>query len=178
MASIRKRGKSYQITVSNGRDIHDKQILKTATWTPNPNKTEKQNQKALERFAMDFEDRVKNGKYLNGEKLTFREFTDQWFNEYAIMQLEPTTTEVYRFLLDAHVIPEIGHLKLAKVQPAHLNKLYSLLLKERNIDIRTVSNRLGHAQTSTTMNIYTHALQKKDEQAAQTLEKLLIQKPC
>ena len=134
MASIRKRGKSYQITVSNGRDIHDKQILKTATWTPNPNKTEKQNQKALERFAMDFEDRVKNGKYLNGEKLTFREFTDQWFNEYAIMQLEPTTTEVYRFLLDAHVIPEIGHLKLAKVQPAHLNKLYSLLLKERKDD--------------------------------------------
>jgi len=28
------------------------------------------------------------------------------------------------------------------------------------------------------MNIYTHALQKKDEQAAQTLENLLIQKPC
>jgi len=49
MASIRKRGKSYQITVSNGRDIHNKQILETATWTPDPNKTEKQNQKALER---------------------------------------------------------------------------------------------------------------------------------
>lgn len=131
MASIRKRGKSYQITVSNGRDIHDKQILETTTWTPDPNKTEKQNQKALERFAMDFEDRVKNGKYLDGEKLTFREFTDRWLSEYANMQLEPTTTEVYKFLLDAHVIPEIGHLKLAKVQPAHLNKLYSVLLKER-----------------------------------------------
>ena len=31
MASIRKRGKSYQITVSNGRDIHDKQILESTT---------------------------------------------------------------------------------------------------------------------------------------------------
>lgn len=31
----------------------------TATWTPDPNKTEKQNQKASERFAMDFEDRIK-----------------------------------------------------------------------------------------------------------------------
>ena len=72
MASIRKRGKSYQITVSNGRDIHDKQILETTTWTPDPNKTEKQNQKALERFAMDFEDKVKSGKYLKGEKMTYR----------------------------------------------------------------------------------------------------------
>lgn len=131
MASIRKRGKGYQVTVSNGRDIHDKQILETATWTPDPDKTERQNQKALERFAMDFEDRVKNGKYLDGEKLTFREFTERWMEEYAKMQLEPTTTEVYKFLLDAHVIPEIGHLKLARVQPAHLNKLYSVLLKER-----------------------------------------------
>ena len=33
MASIRKRGKSYQITVSNGRDIHDKQILETGKGT-------------------------------------------------------------------------------------------------------------------------------------------------
>lgn len=131
MASIRKRGKSYQITVSNGRDIHDKQILETATWTPDPNKTEKQNQKALERFAMDFEDKVKNGKYLDGEKLTFEEFTGRWMEEYAMIQLEPTTTEVYKLLLNAHVIPVIGHLKLAKVQPSHLNKLYSDLLQKR-----------------------------------------------
>ena len=44
MASIRKRGRGYQITVSNGRDIHDKQILETTTWIPDPDKTEKQNQ--------------------------------------------------------------------------------------------------------------------------------------
>lgn len=131
MASIRKRGKSYQITVSNGRDIHDKQILETATWTPDPNRTEKQNQKALERFALDFEDKVKNGRYLDGEKMTFRDFTDRWLNEYADMQLEPTTVDIYRMLLNTHIIPAIGHLKLAKVQPNHLNKLYSDMRKER-----------------------------------------------
>lgn len=131
MASIRKRGKSYQITVSNGRDIHDKQILETATWTPDPNKTEKQNQKALERFAMDFEDRVKSGKYLDGEKMTFQEFAGRWMEEYAKMRLEPTTTEIYRLLLDAHVIPVIGHLRLSRVQPQHLNRLYSGMLMQR-----------------------------------------------
>lgn len=131
MASIRKRGNSYQITVSNGRDIYDNQILERITWKPDPNKTEKQNQKALERFAMEFEDKVKNGKYLDGEKLNFKDFTERWFSEYAALQLEPTTVDVYRMLLNKHILPVLGHLKLAKVQPNHLNKFYNDMLISR-----------------------------------------------
>ena len=41
-------------------------------------------------------------------------------------------------------------------------------------DVRTVSSRLGHAQASTTMNIYAHALQETDRKAAVTLEKMLV----
>ena len=44
------------------------------------------------------------------------------------------------------------------------------------IDIRTVSRRLGHAQTSTTMNIYTHAIQSADAKAADKLEDMLSPK--
>ncbi len=131
MASIRKRGNSYQITVSNGRDIYDNQILERITWKPDPNKTEKQNQKALERFAMEFEDKVKNGKYLDGEKITFQDFTERWLKEYAAIQLEPTTVDIYRMLLDKHILPVLGHLKLARIQPNHLNKLYADLLQNR-----------------------------------------------
>lgn len=40
-------------------------------------------------------------------------------------------------------------------------------------NIRTVSSRLGHAQTSTTSNIYAHAIQSADAAAADTLENLL-----
>ena len=40
-------------------------------------------------------------------------------------------------------------------------------------DIKTVSARLGHAQASTTMNIYTHALRESDQKAANTLETIL-----
>ena len=75
MASIRKRGNTYQITVSNGRDSFGKQIIETATFTPDPERTEKQNQKALEKFIFEFEEKVKSGKYLQGEKLTFQDFT-------------------------------------------------------------------------------------------------------
>ncbi|MBQ3194180.1 MAG: site-specific integrase [Oscillospiraceae bacterium] len=41
-------------------------------------------------------------------------------------------------------------------------------------DVRTVSSRLGHAQASTTMNIYAHALQETDRKAAATLENMLV----
>jgi integrase len=40
-------------------------------------------------------------------------------------------------------------------------------------DIRTVSKRLGHAQTSTTANIYAHSIRSADEAAAETIENIL-----
>ncbi|SET38763.1 Site-specific recombinase XerD [Natronincola peptidivorans] len=48
----------------------------------------------------------------------------------------------------------------------------TLLVSER-VDIRTVANRLGHAQSSTTLNFYSHALRASDTRAASTLEGLL-----
>lgn len=46
------------------------------------------------------------------------------------------------------------------------------LLINQNTDISTVSKRLGHARTSTTMDIYSHALQKADKSAADKLDNL------
>ncbi|MCI9083321.1 MAG: site-specific integrase [Lachnospiraceae bacterium] len=127
MASIRKREKSYQITVSNGRDIHGKQIFETTTWVPDPNKTENQNQKALERFAMDFEDKVKNGKLLKDEKMTYQEYAALWLSKYAEKQMERTSIERCESSLNNIILPSIGHLKLSEIQPLHLTRLYNEL---------------------------------------------------
>ena len=131
MASVRKRGNSYQITVSNGRDLTGKQLIETATFTPDPHKTDKQNQKALEKFIFEFEEKVKSGKFLDGEKLTFSKFTEKWLNEYAAVQLERTTVDIYKILLSVHILPVIGHLKLARIQPVHLNSMYNDMLYTR-----------------------------------------------
>lgn len=48
----------------------------------------------------------------------------------------------------------------------------TLMIASRQ-DVKTVSSRLGHAQTSTTMNIYAHALQENDKKAADAIENLL-----
>ena len=52
----------------------------------------------------------------------------------------------------------------------------SLLIAE-GIDIRTVAKRLGHAQVSTTMDIYSHAIKSADANASDALEARLLAKP-
>lgn len=47
------------------------------------------------------------------------------------------------------------------------------LLISQNTDVRTVSARLGHARSSITLDIYTHALRANDEKASACLENLL-----
>ncbi|NLO48930.1 MAG: hypothetical protein GX111_11515 [Clostridiales bacterium] len=41
------------------------------------------------------------------------------------------------------------------------------------VPLRTVSYRAGHAQTSTTANIYSHAIRTADEMAADVLDDIL-----
>lgn len=50
------------------------------------------------------------------------------------------------------------------------------LLIAAGVPLRTVSYRAGHAQTSTTENIYAHAIKTADEMAADTLDDILTPK--
>ncbi len=47
------------------------------------------------------------------------------------------------------------------------------LMIAEGTDVCTVSRRLGHANTATTLNIYAHALKSKDKEAANTLDYVL-----
>lgn len=67
-------------------------------------------------------------------------------------------------------------LKLPEIRFHDLRHTSATLLISSNIDIKTVSARLGHAQTSTTMNIYAHSFKKLDEVASDKLENILSQK--
>ena len=83
MASIEERNGSYRIIVSCGRDIYGKKKRETATFVPDPGLTPKKRKKAAEEFARQFEAQVRNGMAMDGRKITLKEFTDRWFEEYA-----------------------------------------------------------------------------------------------
>lgn len=64
--------------------------------------------------------------------------------------------------------------KLPLITLHDLRHTSATLLISQNVNIRSVSGRLGHAQTSTTLNIYAHAIQELDQSASDSLENLLV----
>lgn len=54
-----------------------------------------------------------------------------------------------------------------------LRHLSASLLINNNVDISSVSERLGHSNISTTLNTYTHVINKANEQVANTMNCIL-----
>ena len=125
MATIRKRGKSYQIRVFDGYDSTGKQNEKSITWTPEPGMTKRQIEKELERQKILFEEKCHTGQFLDGN-ITLKEFSERWFRDYAEKQLRSRTITRYKELM-RRIIPAIGHIKVHKLQPHHLMEFYNNL---------------------------------------------------
>lgn len=134
--SVQQRGESYLICVNLGRNAENKQIRKTVTYKPDPSlKTAKQREKAVEKFAYEFEQKVRNGLLFDGEKMTFSDFCKKWETEYAIHNLEKTTLSSYKSILTKTILPALGHLKISNIKPLTLVSFYNELAKkgyERN----------------------------------------------
>lgn len=128
MATIEKRGNNYRITVSAGYSSDGKQIKKRLTWRPPEGLTQRQIEKELNKQAVMFERKVETGQFLDGT-ITFAEFTDRWFKEYAESHLKEQSIVCYKDII-GRVIDAIGHIKLAKLQPHHLQEFYNELSKE------------------------------------------------
>lgn len=131
MASIKKRGQNtYLITVSNGYDINRKKLTEHTTVHIDPALPPKKYEAELNRLADEFENRVKNGTYLDGAKITFAVFAEKWIRDYAEKNLELKTVCRYKELLSSRILPAIGHIKLDKLQPTQLISFYNNLAEE------------------------------------------------
>lgn len=130
MASIRKRNGHYQITVSLGYDIYGKKLIETASFTPDPTRTEKQQERDLQQFARKFEEEVKSGIAQDGRRITFKVFAERWLAEYAATNLQPSTFTKYTQELESKINPAIGHYKLSDLKPGILNSFFAGLARE------------------------------------------------
>lgn len=129
-----KKG-SYRITVSNGYDANNKQIRITKTFTPDKTKTERQQQKQVQEYALEFERQVKTGKLYEGDKIIFSEFVKRWEEDEAKQRLEATTLYSYKGYLKNVIIPAIGKYKMVAITPIVLEKFYNSLTMD-NAKIR------------------------------------------
>ena len=130
MASISKRGTTYQITVSNGFDVNGKRIKVKTTYKPDPTLTPAKQRKAAEKFALEFEEKIKSGISIDGDRIDFKTFSAKWMSEVAEKRLEKSTAATYKLYLNNKINPLIGHLKLNKIKPHTIVEMYNTLVKD------------------------------------------------
>lgn len=129
MASIRQRGDTYQITVSLGRDPQGKKITETCTYKPQAT-TPKAIEKELRAYADEFERRVLEGKYLDGDKMTFTDFVDRWRVDWAERNVTQSTLESYTSILERRAYPSIGNMRLSKINALHIQRIMTDMERE------------------------------------------------
>jgi integrase len=80
---------------------------------------------------------VDNGSYVVLSDQTLGEFlADRWLPAMRPPRLEATTWVEYRRKVANQVVPRLGHIKLQKLNPLHLNSLYADLLESGRMNGR------------------------------------------
>ena len=70
------------------------------------------------------------GTYVAPSKVTVGEFLQRWLSDYAKGQVAPTTFQRYEQIVRQHLVPALGHVRLAKLQPQELMACYAKALQD------------------------------------------------
>jgi integrase len=75
-------------------------------------------------------------------RMTFAEWVRRWLAErIAAGELRPSTARSYRDLAEQHLLPRVGHRRLAELRGAHLTSVYRQVVADRNAEIEEVTGR-------------------------------------
>ena len=119
---------SYLIRVSAGYALDGTQIKKSMTWKPSQGMTPRQIERELEHQCVMFEEKVKNGFALDGN-IRFSDYAERFM---SVKELSLKCRVEYEGLL-VRINQGIGHIRLDKLQPMHLQELYK--------ELRTIKSR-------------------------------------
>lgn len=157
MASIRKKNNSYEIRVSCGYDVNGKQKFQQLTWKPEPGMTPKQIEKELTRQTVIFEENCKKGQITANVK--FEAFAEQWFEEYAKINLRSTSYERMKQLTH-RVYPAIGHMRMDKITGRHVQQFINdVLLNGKSMKTgKPLSRKTAVHHLSFISDVFTYAV--------------------
>jgi Site-specific recombinase XerD len=140
---IRRRGKSWTVSVNVGRDPASGK--RQRIWRTVRTKAE-----AIRLEAQLIAER-ESGTTVQPGRLTVGQFLQKWLMDYVSPNLAPKTYLTYEQLIRVHVLPSLGSLRLGKLRPLHVLNVYARVLESgRSASTalhvhRVLSEALGHA---------------------------------
>ena len=133
---IERRNDSFKITVYCGKDEKNRSIRKSITYKPEWRtntgrlKSEAAVLKEVDEYARDFEQRIKNGEYYEGEAMSFREFAhDHWLPEWADTHLTEAVKESYCQMLQNHYYPMLGNRKISDIKAVEIQAMVTRMMR-------------------------------------------------
>ena len=133
MATIRKRKNgTYEIKVSCGYGVDGKQRNQYRSYRPEAGMTKRQIEKEVQRQAVIFEEDCKRGQITAAVK--FETFGEQWLEEYAKVNLRPTSYARMK-QLTKRVYPAIGHKRLDKITSRDVQRFITdMIVNGKNVN--------------------------------------------
>ncbi len=141
MATVRKRGSSYQIRVSCGTDLYGNKIIESMTWKPDGGMTERQIQKELNKVVVHFEENVKKGISKRDTKMKLQELCDIYLDMQQ-KTLSPNSLNNYKQVIRNYIVPALGHLKLVDITPLHIQKFVNIMALLEHLEEKPFDRRI------------------------------------
>lgn len=116
--TIIKRGNSYRIKISLGKDSLTGKYISHY-------ETVKGNKKDAEKRLNELIHKLNNGTFIKPGKVTLNEYLKSWLSDYCKPNLAPRTHELYSYICVKHITPTLGNILLVDLRPQHLQRLYA-----------------------------------------------------
>ncbi len=113
----RRSATNWKLILELGRDSNGKRQQKSSTI----HGTKKDAERELTRLIHELE----TGGYCEPTRLLVSEYLERWLADYAKPKVSAKTFERYESICRQHLIPALGHHKLVKLQPWHIQKAYA-----------------------------------------------------
>jgi integrase len=124
MANIVKRGDSWRLTVTSGKDTNGKYIRHTKT-------VKCRTKREAESEYAKFKTEIETDQYIKPQKMTFADFVNnEWREKYATKHLEERTMYTYESNLKLRILPTFGHLQIGDIKTMHIVNYLKSLEKE------------------------------------------------
>lgn len=113
---------AYRIRVSRGYDAAGKKLKPfQMNWTPPEGISEKKLEKELNRIAVEFEMKCREGEVCTESSMKLLQFCPMYL-DLVSESLSPTIKETYARYIDQLIIPALGHMKVSEIKPVHVQR--------------------------------------------------------